>query len=422
MFALDAPTAAAKTPAPSPQASPPTARRNLVLLLLAGACLGVMTGIYETSFNNYLSEEFQLSANARGLLELPREMPGFLVALSAGLLSGWRNSRAGAAALAAVAVGLFGLGRLSPEFWSMVVWLTIWSIGVHLYIPLESSLALATAGKGHGGERLGQLEGLKTAAVIVGAALVWIGTDYISSGFTGLYTTGAIVIGLGALFLWGMKTPPAVKNKQPLSRRLIFRRSYGLYYLLCVLYGARKQVFLTFGPWLLIRVLGEPASTIAKLWIVASVLGVLFRPALGRLIDLAGERLVLMADAVLVFFICLGYGLAPTLGWGVWGTRLAYACYVADLMLAATTMARTMYLYHIIERPDDLTPSLSMGVSIDHAVAMTIPMFAGLLWVSFGYTAVFLAAAGITILNLVAAAFIKVGKPADLPGPAAAGG
>ncbi len=72
-------------------------------------------------------------------------------------------------------------------------------------------------------------------------------------------------------------------------------------------------------------------------------------------------------------------------------------------------MARATYLNKIVEKKSDLTPTLSMGVSVDHAVSMTMPFFAGLLWEAAGYQYVFLLAAGLALVNLGAAAYIKTG-------------
>jgi hypothetical protein len=60
--------------------------------------------------------------------------------------------------------------------------------------------------------------------------------------------------------------------------------------------------------------------------------------------------------------------------------------------------------------PEDLTPTLSLGVSIDHTVSMTVPFLGGLLWMYAGYPAVFGAAACIAICYLFAASFIRDAK------------
>jgi predicted MFS family arabinose efflux permease len=74
----------------------------------------------------------------------------------------------------------------------------------------------------------------------------------------------------------------------------------------------------------------------------------------------------------------------------------------------AVGMARSTYVSKIAEDPSDMTPTFSLGISINHAVSMTVPWFGGMLWVSYGYSSVFLAAAGFALLNSVAALFVRV--------------
>ena len=56
-------------------------RYNLSLLLfsLASLMMGIYSGLYDPSFNNYLAQVHHLGEIARGALEFPRELPGFLV-------------------------------------------------------------------------------------------------------------------------------------------------------------------------------------------------------------------------------------------------------------------------------------------------------------------------------------------------------
>ena len=60
--------------------------RNLILFALAVAFLGCAGGIFETTSNNYYAKTFGITAEQRGDLELPREFPGFMVAVLAGVL------------------------------------------------------------------------------------------------------------------------------------------------------------------------------------------------------------------------------------------------------------------------------------------------------------------------------------------------
>ena len=57
-----------------------------------------------------------------------------------------------------------------------------------------------------------------------------------------------------------------------------------IYYVLELLFGARKQIFITFGVWVLVEVYEEPVTGVAGLMMTASVIGLAFRP-------LAAEKL-----------------------------------------------------------------------------------------------------------------------------------
>jgi nitrate/nitrite transporter NarK len=192
-----------------------------------------------------------------------------------------------------------------------------------------------------------------TAATLAGSGAVWLSFAVFHLRYGGVYLIGAGAAVLAALLFSGMSRPDSISPSRP---RLLLRRRYTIFYLLNILYGARKQIFLTFGPWMLIKVLGQSPADIAKLWMAAATLGILVRALLGRLIDRTGERVVLVTEGIVVVLVCLGYGLGPWLWAGPARLRIAEACYVVDQLLIAVSMARTTYLYKIAERKEDLTP------------------------------------------------------------------
>jgi hypothetical protein len=51
---------------------------------------------------------------------------------------------------------------------------------------------------------------------------------------------------------------------------------------------------------------------------------------------------------------------------------------------------------------------LSLGITINHAVSMSIPTVGGLMWVAYGHSSVFLATAGIAVLMGVFSALVRV--------------
>lgn len=76
---------------------------------------------------------------------------------------------------------------------------------------------------------------------------------------------------------------------------LKLHREYKLYYFLAILYGTRKQIFMTFAPWVLVTIFKQPTQTMATLFMVGGIIGIVFQPILGNMI--ARARRCLLRDA-----------------------------------------------------------------------------------------------------------------------------
>lgn len=384
--------------------------REYKLLLLSFAFIGLTSGIYDSTFNNYLNDVFHISAKVRGIIEFPRELPGFLVALVSGLLIFLPDVRMLGISLGLIGVGLIGQSIYSwggePHFSWMIMMMVLWSFGAHIYMPFSNSVAFDHAPEGQEGKILGQLNGVNNLVYIIGCASIWLLVGVFKINYGGLFRIAALFALIAAAYVFLMRHKNIAKRDEK-KVRFVFRKEYSLFYFLNILFGARKQVFLTFAPWVLIKIYHEPATTIATLLFVASFFGIFFKPLLGHLIDRVGERFVIMAESSLLILVCLGYGFAGHLGLAKYAIYLVFFCYILDQLLFAVTMARTTYIRKNLIDSSDLTPTLSMGISMDHAVSMTIPMFGGLLWMKFGYESIFLAAAGVALINLLVASRIK---------------
>lgn len=370
-------------------------------MLRATLFFGAAAGIFMSTLNNYLSDVHDLGAAARGWLELPRELPGFLIiGVSALLLTFMRESRMAAVAMVLTATGAVGLGLVARETAPLVVFVVIWSLGDHIIFAVEGPIGLTLAKRGNEGRRLGQLGGARNLGVILGVAGVyllakWFGDRY--DLFYGLAALAAVAAGWNYLRL-------RVGETAARSRRLVWRRKYGIFYAISALFGVRKQIFLAFGGWVLVSLHGVPVSTIALLYFIAAALGVLFRPLLGDIIDWVGERVVLATDEALLLGICLVYAFVDDV-------RLLYGAYVLDSILFALRIARTTYLKKIADDPADITPTISMGITIDHVVAMSLPILSGWLWETYGHQWVFLLAGAIALVGFFICLRIRVPEP-----------
>ena len=149
---------------------------QLRLFLVAVMLMGVAGGIFETTFNNFLSDTFDIEADARGFLEFPRELPGFLTALFAGLLFFLPETMIGAAAAVCVGAGMIGIAVWGASWHTMLAFMILWSAGTHLLMPVRSSVGILLADEKRQGRRLGQVAGAGIGATLLGCGVVWIGT------------------------------------------------------------------------------------------------------------------------------------------------------------------------------------------------------------------------------------------------------
>ena len=367
-----------------------TRRPQLLLFFGAALLLSATSGVHESIFNNFLADTFAMEADERGFLELPREMPGFLVVLVAGFLALLPETKIAVVGALVFAAGMCGLGWLGSSFGLMLTFMVLGSVGMHLLQPIVPSIAIALSDENTRGRRLGQVGAISKIGFFVGACVIWLLFDDKNPAYRWGFFIGAGIAVLGAIVYASMHLP----NLQQPKPRFVFRKKYGLFYLLHFLFGARKQIFITFGPWVLITVYHEPAANVARLFAIASFIGIFFAPATGWAIDRFGERRVMIADGILLAFVCLGYGYAAALTGDAESARpIARVCFVLDDLLFALGGARSVYLSRLTKSPQEITSSLAMGVSINHIASMTIPMFAGAMWLAFGYERVFLGAA-----------------------------
>ncbi len=154
-------------------------------------------------------------------------------------------------------------------------------------------------------------------------------------------------------------------------------REYRLYYLLSVLYGSRKQLFITFAPWVLVTIFNQPTQTMATLITIGGIIGILFQPLLGWMIDRFGERFVLVAEAVLLVVVCFGYGFSKSIFPEGIAFLMVCCFYLTDQVLMSVGMARSTYMKKIALQPGDVQPALTAGVTIDHIFSISIALLGG---------------------------------------------
>jgi predicted MFS family arabinose efflux permease len=382
-----------------------SASSELKRALLATMFFGSASGIFLATLNNYLAQVHHLGAEARGWLEFPRELPGFFIMLVVGvLLNVMRETRMAAAAMVLTAVGAIGLGFLAPNKVFLVVFILIWSLGDHIIFAVEGPIGLLLARGGQEGKRLGQFGGARNFGTILGVGAVFALAHFYGDRF-GLFYALAAASALTAGILYSGLT---VGREEPRSRRMVYKKKYTIFYAISALFGVRKQIFLAFGAWVLVEIHHVPLSTIALLYFIAAMIGVVMRPLLGEVIDWLGERVVLSVDELLLLLVCLTYAFSSDVLPEPWDLYALYGAYIFDSVLFALRVARTTYLKKIVDDPSEITPTISMGITIDHSVAMTLPILSGWIWATYGFRWVFLLAGMIAIVGFFVCLQVKV--------------
>jgi predicted MFS family arabinose efflux permease len=378
--------------------------RELKIFMAASLGMGIAYSVIDSTFNNFLNARFALSGFERSFLEFPRELPGFLVVFVSASLWFMCSRRLGAVSMVLGVAGSLLMGFVSPTYAFMVLWLFIYSLGQHLFIPLSYTIGMELAEEGKTGQRLGQLNAIRNLAAIMGSFMVFLGFNYLGLSFHHTFVLAALAFGAAALLMFTMKPDEAHLPKTYLK----LHREYKLYYLLAVLYGSRKQIFLTFAPWVLVTVFKQPTQTIAKLLTIGGVIGILFQPFLGRAIDSLGERVILVLEAALLVFVCLGYGFSRSVFAEGPAFLVACVCFLLDQMLMSVNMARSTYMKKIALQASHVRPALTGSVTIDHIFSIVVALIGGTIWSLFGFQYVFLLGALIALGNFWAALKIRI--------------
>lgn len=370
---------------------------DLKRLLFTVLLIGAANTVFMSVMPDYLSNDLRVEGDVRGALEIPRELPGFLLVFIAGALVRVPLRKALLMIFVTGVAAFAGFAFLTGGLATFILFMVMWSSAMHAYLPVRDTAAIEMAGQERRGWVLGRVGAFRSLGLIAGTAVVWGAMDLLGAGFRTTWITGALLLVPGILLATRLPAIHAEGSGRHDARRFIVRRKYRLYYTLCMLFGARKQIFITFAPWLLVSVYGQKAPQLALAMGASAILGIYLKPKFGSLIDRFGERKVLLADAFLIFFLSLSYGAVPQVAGPALALVLLYSFYVLDELLFSLSMAKTTYLSSIIHHDSEMVPTIGLGGTIDHLVSMTVPVIGGILWVEVGYWSVFVMASLVAV-------------------------
>jgi predicted MFS family arabinose efflux permease len=210
-----------------------------------------------------------------------------------------------------------------------------------------------------------------------------------------------VVIAVGGLLMF--RIPRDVGVQKVAQPRLLLKKRYWLYYVLILFEGSRMQVFGSFGTLILVQNYGLNARQISLLLVISGIVNFLLAPRLGRLIDVLGERITLSVSYVLLALCFVGYATVHN-AWFL-GAMLICINLLVTLRIGLST-----YVNRIAPQ-EELTPTLSAGVSINHVTSVSMSLVAGTLLSIVGYEWLCWGAATLIVLSVPFAMAIRVAAP-----------
>ncbi len=379
------------------------------VFLLSILITGLSYGLYKGVLDNFLAEVVQMGEMDRGITEFFRELPGILLVLILAvfyMLSAETLYKAGAVIM------LVGMGMhavLPPTKILATLAICMYSLGEHIQIGMKSSITLGYAKTDRGGEALGvqgsvsQIGTLAGYLVIVAAFSLFAQNQPYNLFFW-------VATGLAALSVLFAASLSGSSKTDDSKRRFYFHKKYTKYYMLEMFYGARKQVFLTFGPYVLILFYGASAATISLLFAVSAVACFFASPMVGRIIDKLGYKVVMVADTLILVIVCFFYGFAHHLFPKNIAFLVCCVNYVLDAVISLASMASNVYVQDLADSQQEVKATISTGVSINHVITIFIALFGGWIWEKLGIETLFIISAVLGLCNSAYAATVKPKK------------
>ena len=370
---------------------------------------GLSYGLYKGMLDNFLAEVVGMGKMDRGITEFFRELPGIaLIFILAAfyMLSAETMYKVGAIIML---VGMAMHAALPPTKVLATLAICMYSLGEHIQLGMKSTLSLKYAKPGHGGAALGMQNSTNQVGTLIGYLVIVAVFSVLTKDqpYKAFFWIAATLAGISAMSSMGIT---GKSKTDETKRRFYFNKKYTKYYMLEMFYGARKQVFLTFGPYVLILFYGADAAMVSLLFAVSAVACFFASPVVGKIIDKLGYKVVMVADTLILVIVCFFYGFAHHIFPKDIAFIICCVNYVLDAVISLASMASNVYVQDLADNEEEVKATISTGVSINHVITIFIALFGGWIWQVLGIETLFIASAVLGLCNSAYAATIKIKK------------
>ena len=356
-------------------------------LLLLTICSTAGLHVWRTLFDNFAVNVVNLEGHHIGFIQSVRELPGFLSLLVVYVLLIVKEHRLSALSVLILGIGV-ALTGLMPSFYGLIFTTLIMSFGFHYFETTNQSLTLQYFDKQTSPVVFGKLRSFAAATNVICGLIVIVLAPHLE--YRQFYLLIGITVAVASV--WALTRNPSDPRLPPQRKEMVFRRRYWLFYSLTFMSGARRQIFIAFAVFLLVKKFNFSVSEIAILFLLNNVVTFFVSPYIGRWIVRFGECRVLTLEylSLIIIFIC--YGLVES-------RYIALCLYIADNLFFNFAIGIRTFFQKIAD-PADIAPSMAVGFTINHVAAVFLPALGGMLWL-VDYRYVFFTGALLSFLSLL---------------------
>lgn len=362
-------------------------------LIVLTICSTAGLQCWRTLFDNFSVNVVGLEGSHIGALQSIREIPGFLALLVTYVILVIKEHRLSALSIVILGAGVFFTGFF-PSFTGLIITTLIMSFGFHYYETTCQSLTLQYFDKQSAPIVISAQKSSAAAANIAVGIIIFLIAPFLS--YKAMYVLfGIVIIGGG---LWAFSRKPENKDIVVQNKRLILRKKYWLYYFLTFMGGARRQIFMAFAVFLLVKKFGFTVQQITLLFLINNVINFFINPMIGRFIIRFGERKLLSAEYFSLILIFIAYAYVNS-------KIIVGVLYVLDHVFFSFATGINTYFQKIGD-PEDYAPTAAVGFTINHIAAVVLPVIGGMLWM-VDYKIPFIAGAAFSLISLSLVQLIK---------------
>ena len=366
-------------------------------------------GLHKGIVDNYLAEIVGMGEMDRGVTEFFRELPGFMLIFILALFYKFSAEKMYKMGGIIMVCGMGLLAFMPPAKAFVIFSIFLYSAGEHIQLGMKNTLSLEYSKPGLGGQALGYQNAIyqigNLAGYIVVMVIFWIFAA--KSMFKPFFVIATAFMALALFFALQLSGKSETDKSKS---RFYFRKKFTKYYMLEIFYGARKQVFFTFGPYVLILFYGANAAVISLLFAVSAIACFVLSPVVGKIVDKIGYKPVMIGDTLILVIVCFFYGFAHH----IFPKNIAFAVccvnYVLDSVISLAAMASNVYVQDISDSKEEMRATISTGISVNHIITIFIALSGGWIWHKLGIETLFIVSAVLGLFNSAYAATIKVKK------------